>query len=463
MYQKSLTESTLTLVIMELALRGVIVPPGSAADSFVAETPDVNIIYTADPPSEHMKNLRKARGLRIFAYDSLTDFGQLVQTPRNVEHYAEDMKRTVEGLDGVLFRWKAPGFDSDSGRDSSSPMSDGIRYVGLLREVRSKLGRDKLMAVCLPIAPNHVRRFMTVLEDLKPFVHHFILSAFDGDLGISRACLVSPIPVIDAALLAYSKILRPEKIVLGIPAWATVFQRCTGIDRPFESKRIENVPPRTATVFRDVVAGYMPVMEEDGQVTVFEDAISITHKRQLVESRGLGGAAYLLSAPEIQPPPEAELIWGAPPPPRTVSMRPPESHEPSSLSVNLVAELNLEQFDQFQVAAMDVEESEQNPGTVAVAELYSRAEWQEPESGSIMQVSVQSKSDPGALRRRKRARRTERKTIYISRSEWTSYDSFSRGDLVSYGKLLYRCRRKHGPAFPGERPDLWEPLQQDLI
>lgn len=401
-------------------IHGLIVEPEvrqEELDSFTSQNREINRLYVTGEPSDVQKGLRRDGRLKILSYDRKTDFATLVENPSASKHYVDEIARKMAQLDGVLFGWRAPGFDSTTGKDSKGSISEGMRYVTLLSDVRKVLGKEKEIAVCLPVSQPHVRRIMTVLNDMKPHINFFIISGFDGDWMVPRACHVSPLhPLIDSAVKAYTRVLLPEKIIIGLPSSATIFEDCGGFDRSFSKKTQIGSELGSTTLVRDVTAGCMPCLEDTNQVTVFEDSISLAVKRQYILDTGLAGVAFLINLADFST--RISSIWEKTPP------RPPRSDSLTRLKdpapPNPSPPKKRKRTESFQSGpAENVEDHE--------------------EVGKIIDLfGLQAEAPTGRV------------------SEWSAHDSFDVGDVVAIGKRVFRCRIAHMPSFPTLRPDLWE-------
>jgi hypothetical protein len=406
---------------MTTSIRGLVVCAGSDVDSaeaFVSRNEGINRIYLSskETPTPAMVRLRSEERLKIILYDHETNFAALVDNPRRMQDYVKEVPSRLDDFDGILLGWRAPGFDTLTGKDSASSMAEGIRYVSLIKEIHRMIaGAGKELAVVLPIAAAHVRRLLTVADEMKPHVSFFVLAAFDGDWISTHATHVSSLPTITAAFQAYSRVFRPEKIVLAIPTGVTVHEGCAGIDRPFKSKRTGGSDlRRTHTiVVRNVESGYMPLVEDEDRVLVFEDARSLESKRIFVEENRLAGSALVLSAgADIAE--DAVALWeDVVPPLRTASLRAPPPEE-------------------------------------------------DPVDTISSSSSSSSRTPPRPPFKCSRRKSSEHRRSYVFRSEWSPMDLYEKNDMVSIGKLQFICKHTHAPTFPLARPDLWEPLQDKL-
>lgn len=416
-------------------VRGVIVRKQSeAVDDFLESVGAVNRIYVAAPPTPRQHDLRRTRpDLKILHYDATTRFSDIVwQGQRAVQHFVDDTVGRVAArdCDGVLLHWRAPGFNSDTGKESARPVAEGFDYVNLLLALKKALPQGMELAVVLPVATPHVRRILAYLADMKPHVSHFVVAGFDGDWMAPRACHASALrPLLNVAVTMYCRVLWPKKLVIGIPGYATVFDGCEGFDRPFAAKRVAECPDNAIGV-RDALSGSMPISDERiGSVVVYEDRISLDCKRTFIEESGLGGAALVFD----QPPPRLDLaaVWGVVPP----SPIPEPAAPPMSAPVG--------------VPTAAAEGPISAPGSLLFPSLAER-----PPSLLVLPEPAAPSPPP-----RKASLLAAPTPSSGTRSEWTPMDPYRTGDIVTLGKMTFVCRAEHvPPSLPFLRPDLWQHL-----
>lgn len=392
-------------------MRGMLILNGAkAVDVTILGALGVSHLFLG---TQHLarKNQFRKEGRKIIAFDGETDFAGVVAAgDRAVEHFVQGAAQLALQSDGLLLGWRAPGFDKETGKDSENAISEGVRFAGMVKLLHRAVGRERELGILLPVKTPHVRRILTVLEDMKPHVSFFVLAAHDGAWTMTRSGHVSALfPTVDSAFQTYTRVLRPEKIVLAVPAWVTVFDRCDGFAHGYGSRRVGTAEGMSGSPFivRDTAAGAMPIIEGEGCVMAFEDGASLAAKRDYCRSRGLGGSVLVLGPDGDAVPDEAFALWDdmRPPPPRTVSMPPRKSPK-----------------------------------------------------------RPRSPSPPPRRKRRhqQQQQQQQRQRIVADKSEWSPMDEYDEGEVVSVGKLVFRCAQAHVPTFPVLRRDLWEPLPKNF-
>ena len=217
------------------------------------------------------------------------NFSELCADAKHRTDFAADCLRVIDdyGIDGIDIDWEYPG---SSVADISSSPDDPANFVLLLKEIREAIGDSHLLTLASGASGTGL-----LFKELLPYVDYICIMAYD---------LVDPpkhhAPLFRSNLLAgyitasecvdkhLSSGATADKLVLGVPFYGR------GCDKYKKNEPFSGITVQAGCTEKwDDTAKEPYIVDSHGSVVLgFENARSITCKRDYIKEKGLKGIMY---------------------------------------------------------------------------------------------------------------------------------------------------------------------------
>jgi chitinase len=218
-------------------------------------------------------------------------FSEMAADPNLRLAFAADCKRVVDqfNLDGIDMDWEYPS-SSESGI-SSSPEDIG-NFTLLMRDIRTAIGKDKLLTFASAANAEYVD-----FEAVNPYIDFVNIMTYDiahppyHQAGLYRSEHTKDFSCEESVNAHVAKGIPIHKLTLGIPFYG---HGCCGIARDVIYKDIVTNPEFDVyTKMWDDVAKAPYFVNSEGQfVLTYDDARSIAEKCRFIHEKGMLGAMY---------------------------------------------------------------------------------------------------------------------------------------------------------------------------
>lgn len=215
-------------------------------------------------------------------------FSEMAMKDETRKAFAEDCKRVMDtfNLDGIDMDWEYP---TAGGAGISASASDKDNYTLLMKDIRSAIGKDKLLTLASVASGDYIDfvsiepyvDFVNIMtyDISRPPYHHASLYRSEMTRGLS--C--------EEAVAAHVKAGMPiERLVLGIPFYGHGLDRIPDFINYNVIVKLEGYTCRLDSVAR---VPYL-VNDENEMVCSYEDSASIKAKCDFLNAKGMLGVMY---------------------------------------------------------------------------------------------------------------------------------------------------------------------------
>lgn len=271
---------------------------------FALESGKVNSFLAA------ARNKGVATSLLVFSGEAFK-IDQLVSDPKkNAENFVRDIVPVMK-----KYNFKDLNIDIESVKGASEEAR--IKFTNFIKEVRNKLNAKITSTITLEAtASDFIKKGLINPKTVEPYVDSIVIMAYDyhyagsfvtGPVApLSGAGINSEFDV-EAAVAQAIKILPPEKIIMGVPAYGYEWETIGRVPRSAvipgtgltaSSSRVESLLSKCATCSAqfDSKSQEAYIIYFDSKTNTFHqifypDARSTTAKIKLAKNLGLGGIA----------------------------------------------------------------------------------------------------------------------------------------------------------------------------
>ena len=213
-------------------------------------------------------------------------FSEMAADKKNRLSFAKDCKRVVDqfGLDGIDLDWEYP--TSSAGNISSSP-TDTKNFTLLCRNIRAKIGKNKLLTFASAANAKYVD--FKAIEPLVDFINIMTYDIGQPPLhhaGLFRSEMTGNLSCEEAVAAHHQAGVPMNKLVLGIPFYGKGM-RGGGANYRSLINRFD------LTEMWDDVAKAPYMVDDQGKIiTNHENPRSVAEKCKYLLSKGMRGAMY---------------------------------------------------------------------------------------------------------------------------------------------------------------------------